>query len=160
MKAATRLFATATSALLFLAGIALPLSVHAGPNANASLVLHLAEPTVVDPCLANSPIPGCQSLQTMLPYLETPVFAYILVERGNIDAGIGGAHFGMQLTPGFQVFSWSLCADEQTATGWPASGGGLTVSWDSDNSLNGRGRGAPSPHSALRWYTFGPGDSG
>lgn len=131
-----RTFKASTKLAVLLAIGFLATPAMAGPNAGASLVLHVAEPTAVDPCYGTRRIPGCNELVTQV-LGPARVYVYVLVERSSTVAGGSGAHFGIHYEPavgvGVDVLGWQSCADTQVGVGWPASGSGLTINWTPEN---------------------------
>lgn len=109
------------------------------PNADARLALHLGSTLVRPQCMNFDRLPTCAQVVTRGQLYPRVYMAYVLVERGNAMAGVGGAQFGVNYAAapsvGVDVYSWSLCASlEFTAAGpngpWPAPGSGNLVTWD------------------------------
>ena len=69
-------------------------------------------------------------------YVLVATGAYRAFDLGGNELGLAGAQFGIAYDPvassGLDVFSWTLCATlEFVSTGWPESGGGQLLTWDS-----------------------------
>lgn len=108
---------------------------HAGPNANAKILLHLLAPTTKNVCGRSDATPNCSGIVTAGGFYPQSYFAYLLVADGDSVAGIAGVQCGVSYngTPnaGVDVYSWTNCATlEFTSTGWPDSGGGNLITWD------------------------------
>lgn len=110
----------------------------AGQNAGAKILLHLLPVTTKNACGSRGVVP-CSSANVngqVGPYY----YAYLVVADGNATAGLGGLQCGINYPQytgsggGIAVYSWTLCATlEFTSTGWPNSGGGNLITWDTLN---------------------------
>jgi hypothetical protein len=109
----------------------------AGPNVDGKFALHVVEALSSDPCLHTSAIPTCAFVQTSALPFGVPLYVYVLV-YGDATAGIGGARFGIDYAPPniFQVFNWTICADNQVGFNWPGAQSGLEVTWNPGNCQN------------------------
>jgi hypothetical protein len=129
----TKLLRSVVALLLVL----LPGLAEGGPNADAKILLHLAAPTARNAC---SRRPACASTVTYgLSLYPLYYFAYVLVGEAAQATGASGVSFGIQYNSGawsgLYMHSWHLCADAESPTaGWPASGTGNTVSWNSETN--------------------------
>lgn len=106
----------------------------AGPNDNAKLMIHLLSTTTKAQCGARA-TPQCGAMNTSGSLYPTSYFAYLVVTDGNATSGIGGLQCGVTFNgapgAGVDVFGWTLCATlEFVSTGWPQSGGGNLITWD------------------------------
>lgn len=139
-------------------------------NANAKILLHLAQPVTKNACI-NSRIPTCTSVVTNGSLDPAAYFAYLLVADGSAPAGIGGLQCGIAYPGGagggvntpINVFSWTLCATlEFTSTGWPAPGGGNLMTWDTSTKCQryepgGAGTGVVAAAGYFYMAAYGPG---
>lgn len=118
---------------LALLGATLPRTAGAGANANALICLHAQ--SVVSKNACTRPLPLYYTVVDHAALLPSAYFVYLVVVDGNGTAGIGGLQCGVQYdgapNSGVDVYAWQLCATlEFTSTGWPASGGGNLITWD------------------------------
>jgi hypothetical protein len=114
------------------------------------LLLHLKALTTKNQCTTWGNLTDCNAavIQGGLSAPTTGPFyyMYLLVATGSLrgtdlggqDQGIAGTQCGIQYNnaanAGVDVFTWTLCATlEFSSTGWPASGGGNLITWDSTN---------------------------
>jgi len=109
---------------------------YAGPNANSKIVLHLGTPLVAGGCTAAQARPACSGVNTSGALYPATYFAYVLVMDADASAGVQGVQFGIDYDPvigsGVDVYGWTNCATLQfPQTGWPASGTGNLVTWNS-----------------------------
>jgi hypothetical protein len=70
------------------------------------------------------------------PLYPPSLYTYLLVVNGSVAEGVAGVQCGIAFNPtvgaGVDVFGWTLCATlEFASTGWPQSGGGNLITWDS-----------------------------
>lgn len=118
----------------------LPALIHAGTAAASSidgrpkLLIHLATKTTKSTCGTRGAV-ACDQVKTAGALYPTVYFAYLMVAGADAAAGVGGLQCGLQYDGragfGVDVFSWNLCATlEFVSTGWPASGGGNLITWD------------------------------
>jgi hypothetical protein len=129
MKLASRVLLAAVVSLV-------PASGAGGVFDPPALVMHLVEAVGSDPCLTTEGAPRCHDMVTENPLIGVPLYAYV-VALDEPGSGIGGASFGITYdgTPGagVDILSWTLCADNSVADGWPAANSGLVVTWDTGN---------------------------
>ena len=114
------------------------------------ILLHLKALTTKNQCTTWGNLTDCKEAVTKgllaAPTTGPFYFMYMLVANGNLrgsdiggqDLGIAGVQMGVQYNgaanAGVDVFTWNLCATlEFSSTGWPASGGGNLITWDSTN---------------------------
>lgn len=107
----------------------------AAPNSEARLAIHLL-PHAANGCARPGATPPCSDIVSNGDTYPTLYYAYLLVTNADAVAGIAGVQCGLDYdgTPGHgvEVFGWTLCASmEAASTGWPASGGGNLITWDS-----------------------------
>jgi hypothetical protein len=136
----------ATTILAGVATVALSTGAHAGPNANAKIMLHSLALTTKNICTRtvapNTNVPlDCGgytagvSNQSLAPAYH---FVYLLVVNGSTIDGVAGVQCGVDFDgvefSGVDVFTWTLCATlEFVSTGWPQDGGGNLITWDATN---------------------------
>lgn len=118
--------------------LAWPSLVFPGPNGQSKVVVHLVRHRLSDGdgCALPDAQPSCAAIKTNGLLYSAVYFAYLLVVDGNSAAGVAAVHCGVSFNAGtgsgFDVFSWSLCGDiELQRLGWPQTGGGNTIAWDS-----------------------------
>lgn len=121
--------ALTTLALLFTA----PLPAAAIPGL-PNIQVHLGATTQKNPC-ANFVPPACTGLVTSGLLNPQGYYAYVLVTDADAAAGVAGVELGIQYdgTPGLgvEIYNWQSCALlEFPSGGWPASGGGNLLVWD------------------------------
>jgi hypothetical protein len=113
----------------------------AGPNAGASIELHILGTTTKNACTRLQTTPACPAL-TNEGALGTYYYLHVLVMNGDAAAGVAGMQFGIQYgsamsdLSGIDIFGWTLCATlefPQPAPVWPNNGGGTLITWDSTN---------------------------
>lgn len=125
-----RLLALATGLFVFAASQ----PSHAGPHADARLLLHLQES---DDDLCGNAIGPCESMNTESHFLGLPQYAYVIAHQANAVAGIGGVSFGIQVNDpegGLELLTWTSCADNEVLSGgWPAPGAGAILTWQPAN---------------------------
>lgn len=116
-----------------------PIWAFAGANQQAKIVLHLARHRVSDGdgCNLSDAHPSCSSIRTNGLLYMAVYFAYLLVVDGSQAGGIAAVHCGVSFNPGaasgLDVFTWTSCGDvELPRHGWPESGGGNTIAWDTE----------------------------
>lgn len=128
----------ALGAIGFLAG---PTSAAVNPN-KPKILLHVKAVTTKNQCNLTPLVDNCANVVTR-GELYPPVFRHIqlIVDRGDsipMENGMAGVQFGINYPEGpgaISVFAWSLSATlEFTSTGWPASGGGNLITWNSVGS--------------------------
>ena len=112
------------------------------------ILLHVKAASTKNQCTSWGNLADCTQAVTrgaLVTSVSGPFYyAYVLVATGSYrgvglggtDLGLAGAQFGIHYDAvagsGFDVFSWSLCATlEFVSTGWPESGGGELLTWDS-----------------------------
>ncbi len=134
---------------MLLAGIAtvgISTGAHAAGNVNAKIMLHALATTAKAPCVRaqNIPTAGCPGYQAGVDNIAlypTLRYVYLLAVNGGWSTtpsstdGIAGVQCGISYNPaataGVDVYAWVACGDLQFAsTGWPASGGGNLVTWN------------------------------
>ncbi len=113
-----------------------PAAALAGPVSNAAIALHLMSPTGKSVCTRTGTKPICSQIVTRGDLLPSSYFAYVLVTDGSVSEGVAGLQFGVSYAAasemGVDVYAWTSCADLQFAMdGWPASGTGIVLTWDS-----------------------------
>lgn len=114
---------------------AFPSAPWAGQNYSAKILIHLTGATTKGACGTRA-MPACGNMTTQGALYPAAYFAYLVVAQGNATAGIGGLQCGISYPggvgqPPIDVFGWTLCASlEFSSTGWPASGGGNLITWD------------------------------
>jgi hypothetical protein len=114
----------------------------AGPNANASIALHLLTPTLKNFCTRAGTQPACWNVDATGD-LNQGYYAHVLVMEGSAAAGVAGVQFGIEYGSGMldgtgiDIFDWTLCATlefPQPTPVWPNNGGGTLITWDSTNN--------------------------
>lgn len=124
---ATTALLVATAAITLGAG-----SSSAGQNSGAKILIHVAPHTTKNNCTRAAALPPCSGVVTT-GQLNVGYDAYLLVVDGNATAGVGGLQCGIQYPATFAV-DWALCGTlEFSSTGWPSSGGGNLITWDTSN---------------------------
>lgn len=121
--------------LIFLASGTLS-TAHAGPNANAKILLHLLAPTTKNACTRAAAAPTCSEIVTAGALYPQAYFAYLLVTDADSTAGVAGVQCGISYngapSAGVEIYSWTNCATlEFSSGGWPMSGSGNLITWDS-----------------------------
>lgn len=119
---------------------------HAFDNAGAAIGVHLVQATPGTP--GNCVVPGIQGhlLQTRANQLSTPdgpfYYVYLLACGASDSTKVGGIECGIQYPGSYNpdgdpagpitIFSWTRCATmEFPSAGWPASGSGNVMTWNS-----------------------------
>jgi hypothetical protein len=107
----------------------------AAANSDAHIAIHLLAPTTKNACARSAAVPPCASLVTSGRLSPTSYFAYLVVTNVTAAGGLGGLQCGIQYDAGsgqgVDVFSWTNCATlEFSSGGWPASGSGNLITWD------------------------------
>jgi hypothetical protein len=98
------------------------------------LLVHLLAPTTKASCIRSAARPACNQVSVNGNLYPALYFAHILVAEANATAGVSGASFGIEYGAPIQIYDWVLCADsEMQGSGWPASGSGNQVAWNSGN---------------------------
>lgn len=137
----------AATLLLALAGSIGPGPARAVPfDDRPKLLMHLKPTTTKNQCTTYGSLTDCAQAVTrgQVGDARGPFYyAYVLVVTGALrgaplggnDLGIGGAQFGIRYDAadqsGVDVFAWNLCATiEFPMSGWPASGTGTLITWD------------------------------
>lgn len=109
----------------------------AGSNANASLVLHATPSTMTTPCTRTAARPTCNAVSyNNLSLFPATYFVYLLVQDASWNVGVAGLQCGIEYNAapnaGVDVDGWTSCATlDFPSTGWPSSGGGNLITWDS-----------------------------
>lgn len=131
-----------TMLLAGIASVAVATGAHAAGNANAKLMLHALTTTTKAPCSRTANIPASCSGYTagidnkgLYPSL---FYTYLLAVNGDltpVTGGIAGVQCGVAFNGapgvGVDVYGWNLCATlEFASTGWPQSGGGNLITWN------------------------------
>lgn len=107
-----------------------------GAHSEAALVLHALPVPTGSSCNRPEASAACQDVNyNNLALAPTTHYVYLLVQGGNVAAGVGGLQFGIDYDPapgsGVDVFLAANCASlEFPSTGWPAPGGGNLITWD------------------------------
>lgn len=144
-----------------LATVAFATSSHAGANANAKIQLHVLGTTAKAQCTRTAATPACQSVITNAP-VGGNYYTYLLVTDGNQAAGIAGVQFGIVYPAGWFV-EWHICATLEFAmAGFPQSGTGDLVTWDSTTRCQrsepgGAGTGVVAPAGYFYMTPYTPG---
>lgn len=126
LRATTALLVT-SAALAFGAAASL-----AGQNADAKILIHLAPHASKNNCGRAEATPPCQSVVTS-GQVGAAYDAYLLVVDADATAGIGGVQCGITYPASYFV-DWTKCATlEFSSTGWPNSGGGNLITWDTSS---------------------------
>lgn len=107
----------------------------AAPNSEARLAIHLLPKTTKNICTRAQATPACANIVTNGNLYPALYFAYLLVTNGDPAAGIAGVQCGLHYDnapgQGVDVYTWSTCASaENVSSGWPNSGGGNLITWD------------------------------
>lgn len=113
------------------------------------ILLHVRPLTTKNQCTTWGDLTNCQSAVTQgqvgsasgpfyYVYLLVATGPYRGVGLGGNDLGIAGGQFGISYeatsSSGIDIFTWNLCATlEFVSNGWPQSGSGDLVTWDSTN---------------------------
>ncbi len=85
--------------------------------------------TTRDPLTQRIP---CSEFATTWPSFE-PSYVYLFVAQADSGDGVGGVALGIEGSQDVGIFGWILCADEDVpSSGWPASGSGNRILWDTD----------------------------
>lgn len=112
---------------------------HAGSNADAKVVLHLASTTTIKVCTRPEAGPACTDVVTEGGLYPTLHFAYVLVADADPVTGVAGVAFGINYGSGqsdgvgVDIYIWVLCATLELAhhtPPWPQSGSSTAVTWD------------------------------
>lgn len=121
--------------LLFFLGVH-PSEVQASGGPGAKLALHVADHAVKGRCSTATPNgtnTPCTSFVTR-GNLHTTYDVYVVLAQVP-SRGATSAFFGIQYDKdsgsGVDIFDWEGCSDtEAPGNGWPNSGGGIVVTWD------------------------------
>lgn len=110
-----------------------------GPNANAKILIHLADPTFQVSCSAAQAQPLCTEIKTNGRLYPSPGhWAFLLVTDGDGPAGVASVEMGLDYesgtNSGVHLISWTLCGNAETTVGgpngaWPAPGSGNRITW-------------------------------
>src|SRR5512140_483452 len=124
----------------------LPLAAVAGPNSNATILLHLASPTTKSIGTRAEAHPACADVVTHGSLYPQFYFAYLLVADGDATAVIAGLACGISYGSGgsdrvgVDILSWSPCVAGQPQPPdygpprWGDSGSGTIITWDYTNA--------------------------
>lgn len=98
------------------------------------VLIHLATKTTKNACGTRGTV-ACDQVKTAGALYPNLYFGYLMVAGADAGPGVGGLQCGIQYdaaaTSGIDIFSWTLCATlEFVSTGWPNSGGGNLITWD------------------------------
>lgn len=106
-------------------------------NSDARLALHVVPATGRPACTGSDAAPTCAQIVTQGGLLPAhSYFVYLLVVKGEAAPGVSGLEAGIAYNgmpgAGVDVFGWTSCASlEFPQQGWPATGGGNRIGWDS-----------------------------
>lgn len=116
------------------------------------LLLHLLPRTTKGACTTYSDLPDCRTAITQGQLVDFPSdspasYLFFMGATGPLraaalggnDRGIATLAFGIEynakVVQGVDVFEWAYCSSWAfPENGWPASGGGIVISWDETTS--------------------------
>lgn len=139
-----------------------PTALAAG-NANAKLLLTSLSPTTKNACVRSALRPSdCSGYDSVnnLPLYPSLSYVYALVVQGSQAEGIAGASFGIDYDgaaqSGFDVYSWTLCADAETPdAGWPAARTGNRLTFNGATNCQTTGNGNIGAVAVLGYFYSG-----
>lgn len=124
----------------FLSGVA---NAAPGDLSNAKIALHGSAIPGKGACSVGTDVfcsdDGSGTLNTNIPANTADVAGYVVVVDVDPNAGFQGAAFGVDYTDGGFYMNWTLCADQEFASGtWPGPQSGITVTYaNCQNTPNG-----------------------